>query len=250
MGTIFPTLVACLWGDFWGGFFYASMLRQFLVHHNTFMVNSLAHFWGLAPFADEHTPRDSIITALLTFGEGYHNFHHEFPHDYRNAIKFYQYDPTKWVITALSYIGQTYDLKVFPEHIVKKGQLQMKEKELEQMRDKIDWGTPLAKLPVISRSCFDAVCAEGFKLIIINDVVHDVTDFILEHPGGAKIMEPFSGKDATKAFSGGVYYHSNAARNALHQLRIGTTKKDDNWSFEEVVVVEGRSHSHAAKKAN
>jgi stearoyl-CoA desaturase (delta-9 desaturase) len=65
---------------------------------------------------------------VLTFGEGYHNFHHEFPSDYRNAIKFYQYDPTKWVITALSYIGQTYDLKIFPEQIVTKGQLQMKQK--------------------------------------------------------------------------------------------------------------------------
>jgi len=248
MGVVFPTVVCCMWGDFWGGYFYAAILRQVLVHHSTFMVNSLAHFWGFAPYADEHSPRDSILTAVLTFGEGYHNFHHEFPSDYRNAIKFYQYDPTKWVITALSYIGQTYNLKTFPEQIVRKGQLQMKQKELEKMRQKIDWGTPVDKLPVITRSCFDRVGAEGFKLLIINGVVHDVTDFILEHPGGAKIMEPFCGKDATKAFTGGVYYHSNAARNALEQLRIGTIAKDDNWSFEEVVVVEG--HSHAAKKTN
>jgi len=250
MGVVFPTLVCCLWGDIWGGYFYAGILRQVLVHHNTFMVNSLAHFWGLAPFADEHTPRDSILTALLTFGEGYHNFHHEFPSDYRNAIKFYQYDPTKWVITALSYIGQTYDLKLFPDQIVKKGQLQMKQKELDRLSEKIDWGTPVEKLPVISRACFDRVCAEGFKLIVINKVVHDVSDFILEHPGGSKIMEPFSGKDATKAFTGGVYYHSNAARNALTHYRIGTCAKDDNWSFEEVVVVEGRTPSSAMKKTD
>ncbi len=59
-----PTLVCCLWGDFWGGFFYAAILRQVLVHHSTFMVNSLAHFWGLAPFADEHTPRDNIPSTI------------------------------------------------------------------------------------------------------------------------------------------------------------------------------------------
>jgi len=241
MGIIFPTIVCGLWGDLWGGYFYAAILRQVLVHHNTFMVNSLAHFWGVAPFADEHTPRDSIITALLTFGEGYHNFHHEFPSDYRNAIKFYQYDPTKWVVTALSYIGQTYDLKIFPENIVKKGQIQMKQKELDRMKNTIEWEVPTEKLPIISRECFDRVLAEGFKLIIINGIVHDVSDFILEHPGGAKIMEPYVGKDGTKAFTGGVYYHSNAARNALSGLRIGVVAKADNWSFGEVVpFVEGR----------
>ena len=57
--------------------------------------------------------------------------------------------------------------------------------------DKIDWGTPLSNLPVISRECFQRVGAEGFKLVIINGVVHDVSDFILEHPGGSKIMEPY-----------------------------------------------------------
>jgi stearoyl-CoA desaturase (Delta-9 desaturase) len=125
---------------------------------------------------------------------------------------------------------------------------------LDRLKDKIDWGTPLDTLPVISRACFDRVSAEGFKLIIINDVVHDVSDFILEHPGGSKIMEPYRkhqffpwcsftlqrycGKDATKAFTGGVYYHSNAARNAMVQYRIGNIDKSDNWSFEEVTVAQ------------
>lgn len=238
MSFIFPTLVCCIWNDFWGGVFYASLLRQFLVHHNTFLVNSLAHFWGLAPFADEHTPRDSVLTALLTFGEGYHNFHHEFPNDYRNATRFYQYDPTKWVIKALSYIGQTYDLKIFDDDIVKKGQIQMQQKELDRIKDKVDWGTPLEQLPVISRAGFDRLCKEGYKLIIINGVVHDISEFIPEHPGGSRIIEPFAGKDGTKAFSGGVYYHSNAARNLLSTFRVAVTAKNDNWTFGEVVVDE------------
>ena len=57
-----------------------------------FSVNSMAHYIGTQPFDDRRTPRDNWITAIVTFGEGYHNFHHEFPTDYRNAIKWYQYD--------------------------------------------------------------------------------------------------------------------------------------------------------------
>lgn len=244
MGFVFPTVVAGLWGDLLGGFFYAAILRQVFVHHSTFMVNSLAHFWGDAPFADEHSPRDSILTAVLTLGEGYHNFHHEFPSDYRNAIRFYQYDPTKWLIWGLSLIGQTYDLRIFSENIVKQGQVQMKQKQLEKISEKIDWGTPIDKLPVITRTVFDKISGEGYKLMIINGIVHDVSDFILQHPGGSRIMEPFCGKDATKAFTGGVYYHSNAARNTLIKYRIGTVAKDENWAFGQVVVEEGKTKKH------
>ena len=53
-----------------------------------------------------------MITALVTIGEGYHNFHHQFPMDYRNAIKWYQYDPTKWFIWACQQIGLASHLKV------------------------------------------------------------------------------------------------------------------------------------------
>lgn len=51
-----------------------------------FCVNSLAHWLGEQPFDDRRTPRDHFITALVTLGEGYHNFHHEFPSDYRKVL--------------------------------------------------------------------------------------------------------------------------------------------------------------------
>jgi fatty-acid desaturase len=79
---------------------------------STFCVNSLAHWLGETPFDDKHTPRDHLITALVTIGEGYHNFHHQFPMDYRNAIKWYQYDPTKWFIWVCQQLGLASHLKV------------------------------------------------------------------------------------------------------------------------------------------
>jgi hypothetical protein len=80
-GFLVPTLVCGLgWGDYRGGFFIAGVARLVFVHHSTFFVNSLAHYWGDSAFSDGHTAKNSVVTAVLTIGEGYHNFHHEVRH--------------------------------------------------------------------------------------------------------------------------------------------------------------------------
>ena len=71
------------------------------------------HF-GIQPYTDENTARDNAIVALLTFGEGYHNFHHMFAHDYRNGVRWWQWDPSKWLISALSWFGLARNLKTVP----------------------------------------------------------------------------------------------------------------------------------------
>ena len=111
MGIIFPTAVAALWGDALSGLIIAAMLRITVVHHGTFFINSLCHILGKRKYSPNLSACDSWITAFFTFGEGYHNYHHSFPIDYRNGIRFYHYDPTKWVIRSLSFFKLTYDLK-------------------------------------------------------------------------------------------------------------------------------------------
>ncbi|CAG8446765.1 11145_t:CDS:2 [Diversispora eburnea] len=205
MGFVFPSLIAGLgWGDWRGGFFFAGVTRLIFVHHATFCVNSLAHYLGDTPFDDRHTPRDHFVTAILSLGEGYHNFHHEFPMDYRNAIKHYQYDPTKWLIKVLSYFGITYGLKKFPENEIKKGIIMMKEKKLNDERSKLDWENAKEN---------NWICIEG--------IIHDVTNFMDEHPGGKSLLITSIGKDMSSAFNGGVYDHSNAARNLMSSIRVG-----------------------------
>lgn len=89
MGFILPTIICGLgWGDWWGGYFLAGVLRLVCVHHSTFFVNSLAHYLGHATYTDNHTARNNAFTALLTLGEGNHNAHHEFPSDYRNGLEW------------------------------------------------------------------------------------------------------------------------------------------------------------------
>jgi len=83
-------------------------------------------------------------------GEGYHNFHHQFPIDYRNAILWYQYDPTKWFIGLCGMFGFANHLRVFPSNEIAKGSLAMKLKELKQVQDGLEWPTPSDKLPVVT----------------------------------------------------------------------------------------------------
>ncbi|KAK4134421.1 hypothetical protein BT67DRAFT_318503 [Trichocladium antarcticum] len=226
MGLVVPTLVCGLgWGDFLGGFVYGGILRIFFIQQATFCVNSLAHWLGDQPFDDRNSPRDHVITALVTLGEGYHNFHHEFPSDFRNAIKWWQYDPTKWFIWTMKQVGLAYNLKTFPGNEIEKGRLQQFQKKLDQKRATLDWGIPLENLPVVSWDDFvEEAKTNGKPWIAIAGVIHDVGKFIADHPGGKALITSAIGKDATAVFNGGVYSHSNAAHNLLSTMRVGVLR--------------------------
>ena len=114
-GIVIPMVIACVIGKPLGGFIMAVCLRLVLVMHSAFFINSFAHTFGAKPFDHSQSARDHWLGALLTNGEGYHNFHHRFPNDYRNGIKWYHWDPTKWFIYSLSKLRLTWDLKKTPE---------------------------------------------------------------------------------------------------------------------------------------
>ncbi len=94
-----------VFGDFFGAFVFLFLLRLFLGHHCTWFINSIAHIWGSKPFSSEHSAVNNAIISFLTFGEGYHNYHHTFAGDYRNGVRWYQFDPSKWLIWTLSKVG-------------------------------------------------------------------------------------------------------------------------------------------------
>lgn len=199
--------------------------QVFFLQQATFCVNSLAHWLGEQPFDDRNSPRDHVLTALITLGEGYHNFHHEFPSDYRNTIEWWQYDPTKWMIWTWKQFGLASDLKKFRTNEIEKGRVQQQQKKLDRKSATLDWGIPLEQLPVISWDDFVGECREkSKKLIAVAGVIHDVGNFIADHPGGKVLIGSAVGKDATAIFNGGVYYHSNAAHNLLSTMRVGVLR--------------------------
>ena len=180
----------------------------------------MAHWLGEKPFDNKHTPCDHFFTALCTIGEGYHNFHHQFPMDFRNAIKWYQYDPTKWFIAVMAKFGLASHLKRFPDNEIRKGQYTMKLQQLREQGETLEWPKSSNELPVISWEDFQAEAKER-SLVAIHGFIHDCSSFAQDHPGGAHLIRRAIGTDATTAFFGGVYDHSNAAHNLLAMLRVG-----------------------------
>jgi stearoyl-CoA desaturase (Delta-9 desaturase) len=127
-----PALVGWALGDFWGAMLLAGVARLVFSHHFTFFINSLAHMWGSRPYTEDNTARDNAVLALVTFGEGYHNFHHIFAHDYRNGVRWWQWDPTKWLISACSYIGLASRLKRTPAFQIQRALLAMQLSRAQQ----------------------------------------------------------------------------------------------------------------------
>ncbi len=103
--------VAAITGDPAGAFVIGLLLRIFLTHHSTWCINSAAHKWGTKPYSLEHSAVNNFLIALITYGEGYHNYHHTFARDYRNGVRWYQFDPPKYLIWLLSKVGLASDLK-------------------------------------------------------------------------------------------------------------------------------------------
>lgn len=110
-GFVLPTLLGACFGRPLAGLLWGGLLRLVVGHHTTFLINSAAHFFGKQPHSDAHSARDSWWLGFFSFGEGYHNFHHTYPSDYRNGVAWYHWDLTKWLIRGLSIVGLTSQLR-------------------------------------------------------------------------------------------------------------------------------------------
>lgn len=110
-GVLLPIGLGFASGDPWGGFVLGVALRLVLVYHATFSINSFAHMVGKQPYSDRSSARDSFLTALISMGEGYHNYHHTFPADYRNGVRAHHFDPTKWIVRTLAALRLAKNLR-------------------------------------------------------------------------------------------------------------------------------------------
>ncbi len=117
-GFFLPLFIGFTYGRPLGAILWGTFLRITLVHHATFFINSLCHYVGKRTYDYNSTARDSWFVSFFTFGEGYHNYHHKFPADFRNGVKWFSFDPSKWIIKTLSLIGITKRLKRTKDYII------------------------------------------------------------------------------------------------------------------------------------
>lgn len=215
------------------GLIYPGILRMFLCQQSLVSVESLCHFGEIQitfptqPFNDTNSSINcnNPLMALITYGQSKQNFHHEFPHDYRNDSSWFSFDPTKWLLFTLSKIGLIEELSTTPADLITQLRIQQKQKVLNKLKSQLNWGTPISKLPLITPQEFKrlmATAAHKDKIyIVILNIIHDITPFMHQHPGGLPLLMASNGKDATSAFFGGVYSHLTAAQNLLATMRIG-----------------------------
>ncbi len=127
-----PLVLGWMTGDILGMLLLAGVLRLVVSHHFTFFINSLAHTWGKRPYSEENTAVDNGLVALVTWGEGYHNYHHAFQADYRNGIRWWQYDPSKWLINTLAWTGMVTERKRTPWFRIQRARLMLEFAKLRQ----------------------------------------------------------------------------------------------------------------------
>ncbi len=128
---VLPTLLGWLVDRPLAGFVWGGVFRVLFVHHGTFLINSLAHTYGTRPFSTKNSAKDNWWLAFFTNGEGFHNFHHTFANDYRNGLRWFDWDPTKWLIRVLEMMGQAWNLQRTPDAHILKARM---ETSLEQFR--------------------------------------------------------------------------------------------------------------------
>jgi stearoyl-CoA desaturase (delta-9 desaturase) len=100
-GTVAGGLTALLWGG---------AARIFLMHHATFSINSICHFFGYQSYDTADESRNVPWLAIPTWGEAWHNNHHAFPTSYRHGLRWWQIDPSAMIIRAMEAVGMAWDL--------------------------------------------------------------------------------------------------------------------------------------------
>ncbi|KZP25296.1 hypothetical protein FIBSPDRAFT_918440 [Athelia psychrophila] len=226
-GFVLPTLLGYTWGDPLGAFIWGGLVSRLAIWHCTFLVNSLAHWEGLQPFSDEDTSRGNLILALLTGGEGNHNFH-AFPHDYRSGPSWIDWDPSKWIIAMFHTFGLASGLRRVRETDMLEAKQHMAHAHHHHALPALSdiaavwvgdvWGVDALREYIRGKP--------GRCVLLLDGLLVDATSYLGEHPGGAALLRRYAvspkgeGMDATWAFDGGLNNHSRAARRRMSELIV------------------------------
>ncbi len=226
MALSFPTLVCGLgWGDLLGGFVYAGILRIFFIQQATFCVNSWPTGSVTSPSTTATHPVTTSSPPSSPLARATTTSTTSSPRDYRNAIEWWQYDPTKWFIYVMeaSSASPTTSSSSAPTRSRRAASSSCRRSSTRSAPRSTGASSRAAPRRQLGRLCRRGQERQGASIAVAG-VIHDVTNFIKDHPGGKALISSAIGKDATAIFNGGVYNHSNAAHNLLSTMRVGVLR--------------------------
>lgn len=215
MSIAIPTSICHFcWQDLRGGLFFASFARIIFNYHITALINSWSHWSGSQPYTEKITARNtSPILGFFTAGEAYHNFHHRFPSDYRNGIRWFDVDASKWFISLCEKLRLASKLIRTSKSDIELSKMQAQGTGFigpEVQKDH--------KSPAITWEDYEQMCRTGRCLISISGRVYDITTFMFDHPGGRETLQQAIGTEAKDAFNS--VDHSPYAQSILASLHI------------------------------
>lgn len=156
---LLPAIVlalACFALDGWAGLFVGFFWSTVLVYHGTFCINSLAHVHGDKDYVTGDESRNNWWLAIITMGEGWHNNHHAYQYSVRQGFRWWQWDPTYYLILGLSKLRLVWDLKAPPQAVVDRSQA-LPPRVIERSAERLAASVPLDRIVPAFREAYAAV---------------------------------------------------------------------------------------------
>ncbi len=148
----------CFAIDGWTGLFVGFFWSTVAVYHGTFCINSLAHVHGDRDYVTGDESRNNWWLAIITMGEGWHNNHHAYQYSVRQGFRWWQWDPTFYIIAGLSKLGLFWDLKAPPQAIVERSQA-LPPRVIERSAERLAASVPLDRALTAFREAYAATPA-------------------------------------------------------------------------------------------
>lgn len=171
----------------------------------------------------KHSVRNVLLFAWILVGEASHNFHHTFPADYRNGLYWYEGDLSRWFIRTCERLGPAWDL-----HVTSPAEIERAKQRQFNIAEGIAHSPEIDELPQMEWQDDLDQASAGCCLVAMHGIVHDVTDFMADHPGGPELVQGYIGKDVTKAFyDEDTHVHSPYAETLMGNMRIAVTCRQE-----------------------
>ena len=177
--------VACFllggWGMLVVGFFWSTVA----LYHGTFLINSLAHVMGSQRYVTGDDSRNNFLLAVVTLGEGWHNNHHHYQSATAQGWRWYEFDPTYYVLKAFSWVGLVWELRAPPKEVIE-NERKLGRKVLENVAVQLAATVPVTRLANELRTRWEESPSWEDLQRIAREARHDaearVAAYLEQHP--------------------------------------------------------------------